>query len=112
MNYSYRGIGEVTASFGVKDGAQLAAGTPVKLSASGEVTACAAGDAPMGVVCVCRNGCAAVQLRGTAAVACSGAAISPGYVKLAADGNGGVCAGTAREFLVLAVEDGTAVIML
>ena len=112
MNYSYKGIGEITASFGVKDDAKLAAGTPVKLSGAGEVTACASGDVPVGIVSACRAGCAAVQLGGIAEVTCSGAAPAPGFVKLVADGNGGLCAGTGREYLVLAAENGNAVIML
>ena len=94
MNYSYKGIGEITASFGVKDDAKLAA------------------DVPVGIVSACRAGCAAVQLGGIAEVTCSGAAPAPGFVKLVADGNGGLCAGTGREYLVLAAENGNAVIML
>ncbi|MGI6028252.1 MAG: hypothetical protein ACOX81_02430 [Candidatus Heteroscillospira sp.] len=112
MNYSFKGIGELSATFGVKDGAELAAGTPVKLGTDGLVTACAKSEGFVGFVSACRSGCAAVQLRGAAEVSCSGTGIAPGYVKLVADGSGGICSGEGREYLVLAVDNGTAAIML
>ena len=112
MNYSYKGIGELTASFAVKNGETLIEGTAVKLSAPGEVSACASGDRIVGIVRACRGGCAAVQLRGAAEVKCSGTAPAAGYAALTADGDGGICAGGSVDYLVLDSQDGCAVIML
>ena len=58
-------------------------------------------------------GLAAVQVAGFATVAVSGS-VGVGYVSLCADGQGGVKAGSGREYLVVSVDEnaGTAVIML
>jgi len=112
MNYCYNGIGEVTATFGVKDGASLPVGVPVKMTAYGEVAACENGEAFIGVVESCRGGCAAIQLRGCVEAVYSGEAPAAGYVKLVSDGAGGVCTGEGREYLVLSAANGAAEIML
>ena len=112
MNYCYKGIGEVSATFETVDGAFIPVGAPVKLADSGKVAACENGDAFIGVVESCRAGCAAVQLCGGVEVVCSGTEPTVGYVKLMADGAGGVCIGEGREYLVLAVSGGAAEIML
>ena len=62
--------------------------------------------------CGCRGGCACVQIAGCIELACSGTAPTPGYVKLTADANGGVCSGEGRERLVLDCSDGIVTIML
>ncbi len=111
MNYSFNGIGDVTATFGAANGTAIAAGTPVKMSGNGEVTACAANDAFIGISCGSRGGHVAGQRAGTAEVAYTGN-VSVGSVQLKADGAGGVCPGTGRVCLVIAAADGKAVIML
>ena len=95
MKYSFNGIGAVTATFGTATGADLEPGTPVKMSSGGTVAACSSGDDFIGAV-----------------LACSGTAPTPGYVKLTADANGGVCSGEGRERLVLDCSDGIVTIML
>jgi hypothetical protein len=111
MKYSFDGIGSVTATFGTADGADIAPGTPVKISAAAEVTACAASEDFIGIVLSCRAGCACVQLAGCVTVACSGS-LTPGYTKLAADGSAGITTGSGRDRLVLDVQTGSATIML
>ena len=112
MKYSFDGIGSVTATFGTASGADIAPGTPVKISAAAEVAACASGEDFVGIVLSCRAGCACVQLAGCVTAACSGT-LTPGYAKLNADANGGITSGTAgRERLVLDVQTGSATIML
>ena len=112
MKYSFNGIGAVTATFGTATGADLEPGTPVKMSSGGTVAACSSGDDFIGAVLGCRGGCACVQIAGCIELACSGTAPAPGYVKLAADANGGVCSGEGRERLVLDCSDGIVTIML
>ena len=112
MNYSFNGIGEIVATFGAADGAAIAAGTPVKMSGNGTVTACGEEDAFIGICCGTRGGHAAVQLAGTAEVAYTGS-LTAGSTILVADGDGGVCAAEeGKAYLVLTAADGEAVIML
>ena len=112
MNYCYKGIGEISATFETVDGATIPVGAPVKLADYGKVAACENGDEFIGVVESCRAGCAAVQLCGGVQVVYSGTEPEAGYVKLVADGAGGVCVGEGREYLVLAAANGAAEIML
>ena len=112
MNYCYNGIGEISATFGLKDGASIPVGAPVKMTGYGEVAACENGDEFIGFVESCRGGCVAVQLCGCVEAVYSGAEPAAGYVKLVADGAGGICAGEGREYLVMAAANGAAEIML
>lgn len=110
---SFSGIGEVVATFLV-DG-QVEKGQVVKVTDSGAVGPCDAGDAVFGVAVAADNGYAAVQVAGFAEMR---AAADPGagLVKLSADGDGGVKEdGTAgKEFWVVDWDDAakTAVVRL
>ena len=92
-----------------QDGCQ--GGQVCKGSANGTVAPCAAGEKFCGIVEGVRSGFAAVQVEGFAEVAVSGT-VNAGYVNLCADGNGGVKAGSGREYLVVSVNADTATIML
>lgn len=108
MNISYQGLGQRCATFAGED---MRDGALVKVSANGTVAACAAGDAPVGVVVAAsRDGEACtVQLGGFVTVKYSGAP-TLGYCAVVADGAGGVKnAETAAEGrTVLVVEKDTA----
>lgn len=67
MKVSFEGIGELTATF---EAAEAAPGDLVKLSGNGQVSTCADGDAPVGVVKNVWGGVASVQLRGYVRVPC------------------------------------------
>ena len=110
MNVSFEEIGHLAATFA--DGG-CTAGQVCKLSGNGTVAPCAEGDKFCGVTEGVRGGYAAVQVAGFAAVAFSGT-VAVGYVDLCADGNGGVKAGSGREYLVVSVDENakTAVIKL
>ena len=110
MNVSFEEIGRMAVTF-AQDGCQ--GGQVCKVSANGTVAPCAAGEKFCGIVEGVRGGYAAVQVAGFAEVAVSGS-ITLGYVNLCADGNGGVKAGTGREYLVVSVDEnaGTAIIKL
>ena len=110
MNVSFEEIGRMAVTFGQKG---CEAGQICKVSESGTVAPCGAGEKFCGVVEGVRNGYAAVQVAGFAQVRFSGS-LSEGYVNLCADGNGGVKAGSGREYLVVAVDEnaGTAIFML
>lgn len=110
----FEGIGEVVITFGAKNG--TAAGQTVKMTGDSEVGPCVAGDKPCGVVIAVESGLAAVQMEGFATLATSGSGIAPGWVKLVADGMGGVKADAAngRECLVVSADvmSDTAVVRL
>jgi len=109
---SFDGIGAVTATFTAAEGVE--SGQVVKVSGSGQVGPCAAGDAFAGVALTPRAGMAAVQVKGFCTVASTGG-LTPGRAVLAADGQGGVKPGEAGGVPALVVsveEDGTAVICL
>ena len=110
MNVSFEEIGRMAVTF-AQNG--CGAGEVCKVAGSGAVAPCGAGEKFCGVVEGVRNGYAAVQVAGFAQVRFSGS-LSEGYVNLCADGNGGVKAGSGREYLVVAVDEnaGTAIIML
>ena len=110
MNVSFEEIGRLAVTF-AQSGCE--GGQVCKVSANGTVAPCAAGDKFCGVVEGVRGNAAAVQVAGFAEVAVSGS-VGLGYVNLCADGNGGVKAGTGREYLVVSLDEAahTAIIML
>ena len=102
----YGGIGRWAATFACEG--QVEEGQVVKLSGSGTVSACAAGEKFSGVVIsVGRDGAAcAVALGGLAAAGYTGsAAPAVGWTTLTADGSGGVktagASDAGREVLVV-----------
>lgn len=101
---SFEGIGEMVATFYAQEG--VAAGEVVKISGDSTVGACADGDRFCGVAVNVKDGCAGVQVKGFAKVSCADSAVTVGYVKLGADGNGGVKkAADGEEYLVIS-DDG------
>ena len=110
MNVSFEEIGRLAVTFG-HEGCE--GGQVCKVSASGAVAPCAAGEKFCGVVEGVRGDYAAVQVAGFAEVRISGS-VALGYVNLGADGSGGVKAGAGREYLVVSVDEnaGTAMMML
>ena len=110
MNVSFEEIGRLAVTFG-HEGCE--GGQVCKVSGSGTVVPCAAGDKFCGIVEGVRGDYAAVQVAGFVEVAYSGS-VALGYVNLCADGNGGVKAGEGREYLVVSVDEnaGTAIFML
>ena len=110
MNVSFEEIGRLAVTFG-QVGCE--SGQVCKVSQSGTVSPCAAGDKFCGIVEGVRAGFAAVQVAGFAEVNVTGS-VALGYVSLCADGSGGVKAGTGREYLVVSRDEstGTAVIKL
>ena len=110
MNVSFEEIGRMAVTFGQND---CESGQVCKVSGSGTVAPCGAGEKFCGIVEGVRGDFAAVQVAGFATVAVSGA-VNVGYVNLCADGQGGVKAGTGREYLVVSVDNNnrTAVIKL
>lgn len=106
MKLSYEAIGQWCATFACSG---VTEGKTVKLSASGTVGACAAGDDFTGIAAfVARSGDAcSVQLGGMVTVPYTGTtAPAVGWETLAADGTGGVKAVTTggRSYLVAAVD--------
>ena len=114
MKVSYEGIGEVMATFQAATG--VAGGQVVKMSDSGKVAACSAGDRFCGVALTPVADYAAVQVSGFAEVRYTGTKPAVGFARLAADGAGGVKvdATNGGEVLVIAVDSTatTAVILL
>ena len=108
MNVSFEEIGRMAVTF-AQDGCE--SGQVCKVSEGGTVAPCAAGEKFCGIVEGVRGNFAAVQVAGFAAVKCA-EDVAVGYVNLCANGNGGVKAGTGREYLVVCVNAGTAVIKL
>ena len=112
MTVSFKGWKERVATF--EAASDIEAGSVVKVSGNGQVSACSAGDKFAGVVLSCRGGFAAVQLEGYAEISYSGTAPAVGYQLLCADGSGGVKTATigqseqafskGREHLVAAVD--------
>ena len=105
MNVSFAGFGENIATF--ETAAAIPAGTPVKMSANG--TACAAGDAFIGIAVSQRGDFVGVQLKGYRNAAVTGS-VPVGWAQLVADGSGGVKAAgeDAAGISVLVVSAGTA----
>lgn len=76
MTVSFKGWKERVATF--EAASDLEAGSVVKVSGNGQVSACSAGDKFAGVVLSCRGGFAAVQLEGYAEISYSGTAPAAG----------------------------------
>lgn len=95
---SFDGIGQVIATFEAGD---VKGGQVVKITGNGQAGACAAGDSFCGVALEGRGGFAGVQVKGFAEVAAA-EAVDLGWVKLEADGAGGVQPSeSGREYLVV-----------
>lgn len=108
MNVSFEEIGRMAVTF-AQEGCE--AGQVCKASANGTVAPCADGDKFCGIVEGVRGGFAGVQVAGFARVRVTGA-LNVGYVNLCADGQGGVKAGSGREYLVVSADADTAIIKL
>ncbi len=87
MKVSFDGVGQVCATF---LGGGLTDGQVVKMSGSGTVAACKAGDLFCGVAMCCKDDACSVQVGGFVTVGFSGTAPAAGWCELAADGEGGV----------------------
>lgn len=87
MSVSFEGVGQVCATF---LGGGLTEGHVVKLTGSGTVGACAAGDSFIGAALCCKDDACTVQVGGFVTVSYSGTAPAAGWCALTADGNGGV----------------------
>lgn len=93
MNISYEQIGRLSVTFPAGD---CKKGEVCKINSSGKADACSAGDPFLGVTEAVNGSQAAVQLAGFAELAYSGSSTpTPGYLKLSADGSGGVKVDTA-----------------
>ena len=102
MKVAFEEIGRVSVSFAAEAGE---AGQVCKLVGNGKVGPCGAGDVFAGVLEGIRKGIAGVQIHGFAEVSYSGSDPEAGFVKLAADGQGGVSKmDTGREHLVVWVD--------
>lgn len=111
MDINFCGYGENVATF--LTSGTVAPGTPVKVSASGTVSACANGDNMAGVAINVRDGYAAVQLAGYVELATSDSTITPGFIKLCSAGSNKVkAASTGREYLVVTKSDNSVGIIL
>lgn len=107
MSVSFGEIGQVCATF--VQGAGVEKDQVCKVSASGTVAKCAAGDKFCGVAVSPNGKHVGVVVGGFVTVPYSGTAPAVGYTAMAADGAGGVKADTAngRLMLVAAVDTGT-----
>lgn len=114
MQISFDGIGEVCATFRTQEDSGVKPGDVVCLDDEGRVGLGGAGERFAGVACaVAGDGFAGVQIDGLVQVACSGAALRPGWNSLTADGKGGVAPGAdGPQYLVVDAGDGRAVIKL
>lgn len=105
MNINFSGYNENVVTFEV-DGSGVTMGTPVKMSSSGTVSACASGDNMVGVAVNVRNGYAAVQLTGYIEMP-TDSTIEVGYQTLAASSDGKVeASASGREYLVVTSSSG------
>ena len=113
MKVSFEGIGEGIATFHFDGEGRAAGGTPVKVSGNGTVSPCGEGERFFGVALAGDEDFTAVQMEGFAELSFSGTAPGVGYVKLAADGSGGVKKSeSGGEFLVVEVDTGNKVLGL
>ena len=103
MSVSFGGFNENTVTFKTEN--EITGGTPVKMSASGTVEACASGEAFCGIAIEGSNGYASVQLSGAVTLKYSGTAPEAGYAKLVSDGAGVKSADSGREYLIVAVDE-------
>ena len=102
MKVSFEEIGCVRASFAAENGG---ADQVCKMAGNGKVAACGDGENFIGVMETLRKGICCVKLQGFAELSYTGQAPGLGYVKLAANGQGGVKAGSGREHLVVSVDE-------
>ena len=110
---SFEDIGGVVATFVAQEGMNEACQV-VKITGVGQVGPCSAGEIFCGVALAGTDQFAAVQVGGFAEIKAAGE-IGLGWVKLSADGNGGIKEDTAgREYLVVSCDSaaGTAVVYL
>lgn len=109
---SFEGIGQVLATF--EADVSVKAGQVVAVSGDSTVEVCADGKRAAGVAVWVKNGCAAVQVRGFATVNAND--VTAGWVKLSADGSGGMKKDDSLgvEYLVAGVDDaaGTITVLL
>ena len=111
MAINFGAIGEQYVTF--KAGTGLEEGAVCKVSANGTVGACEEDDVFVGVVDQLRGGEAGVLMGGYVELPCSGTLPDPGYVILAADGDGGVYeADEGRTCLVVNVDSTNGIIGL
>lgn len=87
MSISYGGIGHFSVTFPNNSGI---AGMPCGLDASGNVVLCTNGEKFIGVVERVKEGYCGVQIGGFVELPYTGTKPNPGYVKLCANGTGGV----------------------
>lgn len=110
---SYEGVGQMMATFQCGEAVKM--GQVVKVSNDSTVAPCAAGERIAGMAVVVRDGFASVQLSGFIAVKAAGVSTT-GWVKLSADGSGGMKAdeGAGTPYLVVQTDADaqTAVILL
>ena len=111
MSISYEGIGQVVATFQVKEGTGQGVVTMVEYDTVGTGVS---GNLPCGVLMgEAKNGMGAVQVEGLVTVRYSGLAPSLGYATLTCDGEGGVIeAGSGRDFLVVSVDESTQTLVM
>ncbi|MEG2008077.1 MAG: hypothetical protein RR055_04560 [Oscillospiraceae bacterium] len=111
MTVSFEGIGEKLATFynTATTANRAVKNQPVKVTDSGEVSKCAAGERFMGVALTADSGFVAVQFAGYVEQPYTGTPPAAGYAYLVANGTGGVKTDTAQahvggEFLVIEVD--------
>ena len=101
MSVSFEGVGQVCATF---LGGEAAEGDVVKLTGSGTVGPCGAGDVFCGTMLCRKDDACTVQVCGFVTVKYSGTAPAVGWTALCADGSGGVKAGGDRRMPVVDVD--------
>lgn len=110
MNIGFNGFNENTVTF--EADASVFKGALVKMIDDNTVAACESGDKVCGICVNVREGYAAVQLKGYAEVAVSGA-VNVGYQSLAAASSTTMQSDeTGREYLVVSADTETAGIIL
>lgn len=87
MSISYGGIGHFSVTFPNSSGT---AGKPCRLDSYGKVVSCLSGDKFIGIVERVQEDYCGVQIGGFVELPYSGTKPSAGYVKLVANGSGGV----------------------
>ena len=101
MTTSFNGFDERVLTF--ECDTEINAGTPVKISANGKVSVCAAGDRFIGICLGTRGGYASVLVGGFITLHYTSTAPTTNYAKLVADGNGGVKVDAAGGTEVVAI---------
>ncbi len=87
MSISYGGIGHFSVTF---PNASAVAGAPCRLDANGKAVNCAGGDKFIGIAERVQEGYCGVQIGGFVELPYTGTKPGVGYVKLSANGSGGV----------------------